>query len=119
MLTGVKVVIRRTDLVQGAHDLSGTPGLVDAQVGDDVRRLEAGIAGAGREVAAGRKSAVDETAVRAALPDDLRLAAHFGGDGAGEAVAELRGIGGHEPSRRHRSSDAGMPAAMYWIAGKL
>ena len=30
--------------MQGAHDLGRTPGLVDAQVGDKVRRLEAAIA---------------------------------------------------------------------------
>ena len=30
--------------MQGTHDLGRTPGLVDAQIGDDVRRLEATIA---------------------------------------------------------------------------
>ena len=33
------VVVARTDLMQGTHDLGRTPSLVDTQVGDDVRHL--------------------------------------------------------------------------------
>ena len=36
-------VIRRVDLVPGSGDLSRTPSLVDAQIGDDVRSLEAAV----------------------------------------------------------------------------
>ena len=35
------------DLVRSRHDLSRAPGLVDAQIGDDVRSLEAAVTSAG------------------------------------------------------------------------
>src|SRR4029078_6918843 len=34
-------IVQRTDLVCGGHDLGRAPGLVDAQVADDIRRPEA------------------------------------------------------------------------------
>ena len=36
-----RAVVQRLDLVRGSHDLGRTPGLVDAQVGDDVGGVEA------------------------------------------------------------------------------
>jgi hypothetical protein len=37
-------VIGRIDLMQGARDCRGTPSLIDAQIGDDVRDLPAAVA---------------------------------------------------------------------------
>ena len=37
-------VVRRIDVMQGAHDLGRTPSLVDAQVGHNVGSLEAAVA---------------------------------------------------------------------------
>ena len=43
MMAGGVVVIRREDLVRSTGDLSRTPGLVDAEIGDDVWSLEAAV----------------------------------------------------------------------------
>ena len=34
-------IVGGVDLMDGAHDLRRTPGLIDAQIGHNVRRLEA------------------------------------------------------------------------------
>src|SRR6187549_2224582 len=58
-----RAVVQRLDLVPGSHDLGRTPGLVDAQVGDDVGGVKA-------SDHAGTKVCVDYSC--------RRYAAHFG-----------------------------------------
>src|SRR5689334_8642466 len=83
-IAGVAVV-GGVDLVQGAHDLGRTPSLVDAQVGNNVRSLEAAICVRRRYAA------------YASVHDD-GLARCFSSERCREAVAELRRIAHHEPA---------------------
>jgi hypothetical protein len=92
-------VIVRIDLVQGTRDCSGTPSLIDAQIGDDIRDLPAAVAFACgcRRGGPSNATTIDAADVRdgtyacseeagagkppnvGALPDDLRRAPTFGG----------------------------------------
>jgi hypothetical protein len=91
-------VIGRVDLMQGTPDLSGTPSLINTQVGDDVWSLPASVALACKsrrgystatEAACVRgdtsketwKSCNLSTVRKVALTDDLRRAAGFGRGG--------------------------------------
>src|SRR5689334_17633093 len=115
------VVVQRVVHVQGTHDLGRTPRLIDAQIGDDVRHLEAAIGTSTREHGTARSRR--RTSGRVAKPagtnqaeatltqraegypaalfdiEDLRYAALFSRDRGREAVAELRRVTEHEPAR--------------------
>jgi len=91
-------VVRHIDLVQSAAELSGAPSLVDAQVCDDVRRLETAIAGLG---ATGAKTSPACDEPRSEEVTDYRnlgFARRFGGDCRREAVAELGSVAHQEPA---------------------
>ena len=117
-------VIGRIDLMQGTRDCRGTPSLIDAQIGDDVRNAPSAVAYACVYVPGGAKTAtaIDAAYVRDgtepwnekwdsaninksgkpinvdALPDDLRRTPTFGGPRGREPVAQLRRIGDHFPA---------------------
>src|SRR5215813_983430 len=82
------------DLVQRAHDLGRTPCLIETEVHNDVRCLKPAVsAGEGRWVSRNNATAADRINVV-----NLRPTRRFGGNRAGPAVAELRGIAHHEPA---------------------
>src|SRR4249919_1886665 len=95
-ITRVVAIVGHIDLMQGAHDLAGAPSLVDAQIADDVGGLEAAIAPA--TAATNYGTARYEWGARCTQDWDLRRPPHFGGDRAGEAVAELRGVARNHPA---------------------
>src|SRR5205085_1420317 len=86
-------VVERIHVVQGTHDLDRTPSLVDAQVCDEVRCLEATVSTcAGRDkTGLSSASSVERTGEDCAagtggkLIDDLRHAALFSRDRGREA----------------------------------
>src|SRR5262245_43515002 len=87
-------VIEWNDLVRSRRDLGRTPGLVDAQIGDDVRSIEAAVTHIHKGAAAydgARTQSGDEIDV-SGTPNDLRPPRQFGRDRCREAVAELRRI---------------------------
>src|SRR5262245_27383764 len=100
-ISGVGTVVGAADIMQGCADAGEAPLLIDAQVGDDVRHPEAEGAGSLSEALDRERVVGDDRGGR-----DQREAVHrqvhraplagggvFERDGAGEAVAELGGVG--------------------------
>ena len=108
-------VVTGIDLVICSHDLGRAPSLVNAQIANDIRRLEASIrtragcetgatcnrgwriadvdcAGVGAGVHATDVDKLRRTVVCLFAVDNLRDAALFSGDRRREAVAELRSV---------------------------
>src|SRR5262245_1637477 len=88
-MRGDRLIVACIDQMPRPHDLGRTPSLIDAQVGDDVRSLEAAVAAVSNY---GGNTSNQSDAI------DCSRAAHFSGDRRRETVAELGGISGNHPA---------------------
>src|SRR6185369_6581939 len=94
---GIVPVVGHIDLVQGTHELRGTPSLIDPQIGDEIGCLKAAVS-TWKTVGPDNSTATNKTGPWRALDSNLGGPPHLGGNRARKAIAKLRGIAGDHPA---------------------